>query len=231
MKQVGNYLRKTKGDSGHNVRRISENFLIPERNVSNFNKAYPYYMEFKRPQGATTTRLNLRIDPVPISCTVNPPLTNVACVANFVVPSPPGLGYFSSFISNSSGEFTINGAGEIVLPRTGCYDVFWQSDAAGVITGDFSQNISVQFLHNGIIFRTVSQGPTGFVAILGPLIPTYATPSPLYSVMEAKAQDTFDVQMSSLDTTTGTPWFGGRLGGFFGGNASVTLTLIAVAEE
>lgn len=238
INQVGKKLRKTKDETNHNTRRLAKNFVLPERVVNTFNKVHRFKTEFSM-DATSTAYLNLQIVPLTIPCTVNPPPTNVSCGATFEGDNP---GTFIAPFTTTSNlvpptpDFSYTGGG-IIVPVDGCYSVLWQSPAWGV--GYFANKfVTVGLTHNGYQFRTVVQGTTGVIILLGPNIYVYTPASPIYAVVECKAGDVIGAFMTQEDISQGYPWIGqgpvGGLHGFFTSygewSASIKVELVAVAE-
>lgn len=226
VKQTGKKLYKNAEQTKHNTRRKKENFLKPEAVVDNLNLINTFKTGFQM-DSRSTARLNLKINPVPVPCTVNPPILNSSATAYLTSDSP---GFFGGFTS-TTGDYELVDGG-IKVPYDGCYSVHWNSGAWGVgYFGD--RNVTVQFTHNGYVYRAATQPTTGAIIILGPTIYVYVAPSPLYAVVAAKAGDVLGVILTQFDIAAGYPWLGGPLGGFFynpPGYSLFTVTLIASAE-
>jgi hypothetical protein len=237
IKQVSKNLKRTERESAHNVRRMAENFNKPERTVHSFNQVHPYTHTFVTPPNATA-HLNLKINPLTVPCTVNPPILNVQCTVNMAFDNPGvlfGLSSTSS-VDPPNPDFVQEGSNSIILPVDGCYSVLWESGAWGAgYFGDKTVTVGLQ--HNGYEFRTVTQTTTGAIIVLGPSVFVYTPASPIYGVMEAKSLDTFSAFLTQEDISEGYPWIGQDTGlhGFFYNPMNppttfLTITLIALAE-
>jgi hypothetical protein len=230
VNQAGKKIGAINKTSGANARRASENFLKPGQIVNSFNKIHPYVTEFTTTPGSPA-RLNLKIVELPTPCTVNPPLLNISTNSSFLGDNPGeivGLYDTTEEIDPPNKDFLLVG-GAIQVPLDGCYAVDWRSGAWGV--GYFGDKaVSVVLLHNTYRFRTVVQRVIGVMALLGPLIYTYAAASPVYALIPCAAGDTISAILTENNIDQGYPWIGGDLGGFFTGDSSLKVTLVAEAE-
>ena len=234
INQTGKLLRKTAVETEHNTRRISENFIKPERVLGYLNKIHSYKMEFTQPNFSAAL-LNLKFRELVIPCTVNPPTLNVSCSIKFDSDNP---GFFreplvsTTNLNSPERDFSFTTAG-VRVPVDGCYSVLWQSPAWGP-SYFRDKHVTVALQHNGYTFRSVVQGSTGGIFILGPTIYIYTPASPIYAVIECKAGDTIGAYMTQADLPETYPWYNGGLGGFFLSYgewaADIKIELIAVAE-
>lgn len=235
---VGTQIGDIQKETGLNTRRVSESFPLLVRNIKNLSTLEPYQASFKMTPGSGAY-LNLKIDEVPISCTVNPPLLSVSTTGYFNGSEPGSVTSLTGTTNNHLNlddparlDFIIAG-GSIQVPVDGCYSVLWRSGAWGV--GYYSNKyVIVAITHNGYQIRTITGGPTGVISILGPGIYVYVPASPVYAVVECKAGDTIGAYLYADNIGEPLPWVAGTgLTGFWdtpNNGTTLNVTLVAEAE-
>jgi hypothetical protein len=206
--------------------------------VHSFNKIHSYKHNFVT-ETVGPAHMDLKIRPLTVPCTINPPSLDVRCSASFQGDNPGFISDAYPFSTTSSidppnPDFTWIPEG-IFVPVDGCYSVLWESSSWGV--GYFSDKIvTVGITHNDIAIRLVEQRTTVVISLFGPLIFSYVPASPIYAVIEAKAGDRISAFLTENDISQGYPWIGQETGlhGFFASTgwygSRLDIELIAEAE-
>lgn len=252
VNQVGKKLGANRKEADTNIRRAKENFPAPERAVQNVNKLFRYKKTFAASPNALVLA-DLKLKEIVTPCTVNPPILDIWCRAQFGIasyPSPGGspgdystcLAYPMTMLDNNGKlvyeegewverEFILNDDGTIVVPEDGCYGITWSSGAWGV---SYFQNHNqyATFYHNGKVVKSVAKPTTGIIHVLGPFIWQYPAITHLYQVVEAKAGDTISATLTDDGMNECYSWWG-CLRGFFvyQETTQIRVDLIAIAES
>jgi hypothetical protein len=234
VNQAGKKLKNIQKESGLNARRSHENFPQPERIVNSFNILHPYRTTFVTTPNAVAL-LSLKITEFPTPCSVNPPLLNISTDSDHYGDNPGTIVRLYNTTQNiepPNPDFLLVDGG-IQVPLDGCYSVMWTSGAYGV--GYYSdKTVTVEIRRNEYGVRTIGQGTTGYIQLLGPAIYFYTPASPVYAVVDCLAGDIIKVIMTQGDIAEKYPWYNGGLNGFFVSNppysAYVNVTLVALAE-
>lgn len=138
VKQVGKLLRKNATESGHNIRRISENFPHVERTVDNINPAQSFRHEFIVNSPKPSAKMSIEVVEYPkIDCVTSPIEEYIACQANCNaggsfwggggIPAD-GTEYPVQYarMDANIGGFTLNplaSGGGVIIPLDGIYSV------------------------------------------------------------------------------------------------------------